>query len=78
MEALWMGPKKPLMLLREKAKNHTYCFDLKSATDRWPLPVIFEVFSLFFGPTYASSVVNAALGLNTFLVNYPIVKRGIL
>jgi len=31
--------------------------------------VIYTVFSLFFGPTYASAVVNSALGLNTFLLD---------
>ena len=37
--------------------------------------MIYTVFSLFFGPTYASAVVNSALGLNTFLLDYPITKR---
>lgn len=67
--------ERPINRLRVKEPRDTYCFDLKSATDRWPLSVIYTVFSLFFGPTYASAVVNSALGLNTFLLDYPITKR---
>ncbi|KAM3320317.1 hypothetical protein P3S67_007517 [Capsicum chacoense] len=65
----------PLSLLREGKKNECYSFDLKSATDRWPLSVMFALMSCMFGPTLASSIVNSSLGLNTFLVGKPIVKR---
>lgn len=47
-------------------KSTFYCYDLKSATDRWPLSVIHEVVSSLFGPTVASCIVNGTLGLNTF------------
>lgn len=33
-------------------------FDLKSATDRWPLSVMHDVMSMCFGPTVASCIVN--------------------
>jgi len=47
-------------------KTEVYSFDLKSATDRWPLCIIFQSVSALFGPTFASSAVNATLGKNTF------------
>lgn len=43
-----------------------YSFDLKSATDRWPLVIIYTLMELLFGPTLASSIVNGTLGLNSF------------
>ncbi|PHT78704.1 hypothetical protein BC332_29277 [Capsicum chinense] len=43
-----------------------YSFDLKSATDRFPLSIIHEVTSAFFGPTVASCIVNGTFGLNSF------------
>ena len=52
-----------------------YSFDLKSATDRWPLPVMFALVSLLLGPTTASSFVQAALSYNTFVVERPNVRR---
>ncbi|KAM3357442.1 hypothetical protein P3S68_020372 [Capsicum galapagoense] len=65
----------PLSLLREGKKNECYSFDLKSATDRWPLSIMFALMSCMFGTTLASLIVNGSLGLNTFLVGKPIVKR---
>lgn len=65
----------PLLRLAEKRPMNTYSFDLKSATDRWPLSIIFTVFAVFFGRTYASAVVNSTLGLNTFRVDYPMTSR---
>lgn len=67
--------ERPLLRLSKLKPNETYSFDLKSATDRWPLSIIFTVFALFFGRTYASSVVNSTLGLNTFRVDKPIVSK---
>lgn len=49
-----------------------YCFDLKSATDRWPLQIMFEVMQYCFGRAFASSV-RSALAINIFEV--PFVKR---
>ncbi|XP_075504430.1 putative mitochondrial protein AtMg01110 [Primulina tabacum] len=40
--------------------------DIKSATDRWPLVIIYTLMELLFGPTWASSIVNGTLGLNSF------------
>lgn len=50
-----------------------YSFDLKSATDRWPLFFMFEVFGVLFDREFSSSVVNSTLGLYSFDV--PFVKR---
>lgn len=50
-----------------------YSFDLKAATDRWPLLLIFEVMQSFFDRSFASAVVNSALACNIFEV--PFVKR---
>lgn len=50
-----------------------WSYDLKSATDRWPLSVIHDVVA--FGPTLASCIVNGCLGLNTFYVGKPMVRR---
>lgn len=61
----------PLRILRDKEQGvslNLYSFDLKSATDRWPLSVIYTMFETLFGPTFASAVVNSSLGLNDFLL----------
>lgn len=42
-------------------------FDLKSATDRWPLSIIYTLKECLFGSTFASVVVNSSLGLNSGL-----------
>lgn len=65
----------PLIKLAKLKPNECYSFDLSSATDRWPLTVIYTVFMLFFGPTCASAVVNSTLGLNTFRVDKPITRK---
>ncbi|KAI4295030.1 hypothetical protein MLD38_040701 [Melastoma candidum] len=52
-----------------------YSFDLSSATDRWPLSVIHDLMSMIWGPTLASSIVNGALGLNSFYLGHPLVRR---
>lgn len=68
--------ERPLRRLqRIKNLSAVFSFDLKSATDRWPLSVIFTAFKSLFGPEFASSVVNSSLGLNTFLVGPPLTKR---
>ncbi|OMP11007.1 RNA-dependent RNA polymerase, mitoviral [Corchorus olitorius] len=50
-----------------------FSYDLTTATDRWPLLVLFEVFHCLFDRSFASSMVNSALATNVFLV--PFVKR---
>jgi len=65
----------PIDRLRVSRFKNTYSFDLKSATDRWPLSVIYTLVELLFGPTMASSIVNGTLGLNTFIVDKPIVCK---
>lgn len=50
-----------------------YSFDLKSATDRWPLVFLFETMVALFDRSFASAVVNSALARNLFEV--PFVKR---
>lgn len=65
---------KPLSLLRGK---HAYSYDLKSATDRFPRAVTFQVLSMLFDPYTASSVVNTCLGLSPFLVGPPFVNKDV-
>jgi len=60
--------------LRVKKLRKLYSFDLKSATDCWPLSVIYSLMSCMWGSTLASSIVNSTLGLNTFLLTKPFVK----
>jgi len=43
-----------------------YSLDLKSATDRWPLLLLFELVQCLFDRSFASSVVNSTLGTNVF------------
>lgn len=44
------------------ASGTVYSIDLKSATDRWPLLVLFELMQSLFDRSFASSVVNSTLG----------------
>jgi hypothetical protein len=78
MEVLKMIPmdgtfdqEKPLDRL--VGQRICYSFDLKSATDRWPLYFLFEVMQVCFDRSFASAVVNSALAYNIFDV--PFVKR---
>lgn len=45
-----------------------FSFDLKSATDRWPLVLMTEVVEVSFGKLFAASSVNPLLGDNAFEV----------
>lgn len=67
-----LGPIRALSRFRPK---DLYPFDLKSATDRWPLAIIYTLFEVLFGPSFASVVVNSSLGLNSFMVWKPLVRR---
>lgn len=62
---------RPLSLL--SGEKHCFSFDLKSATDRWPLLSMFYLMQVCFGRQFASAVVNSALGTNVFEVSW--VKR---
>ncbi|CBI19992.3 unnamed protein product, partial [Vitis vinifera] len=62
---------KPLDRLVGEQK--TYCFDLKFATDSWPLVLLFEIMCYLFDRSFASSVVNSVLAWNIFEI--PFVKR---
>lgn len=62
---------RPLDLL--VGEQVCYSFDLKSATDRWPLVFLFKVMCHLFDRSFASSVVNSALACNIFEVLF--VKR---
>lgn len=53
-------------------ERHCFSYDLKAATDRWPLQILFEVMQCLFDRSFASSV-RSALALNLFEV--PFVKR---
>jgi hypothetical protein len=52
-----------------------YSYDLKSATDRWPLVFMFEVMCYLFDRSFASSVVNSTLACNIFEVPFVSLKR---
>lgn len=63
---------KPILRLRRfKDLQNIYSFDLKSATDRWPLSVIHDVQVGIWGLSLASSIVIGSLGMNTFSVGPP-------
>lgn len=55
--------------------RHSFSFDLKSATDRWPLVFLFEVVQYLFDRYFASSVVNSAFTCNIFEVPFVKLKR---
>lgn len=61
---------RPLRFL--KGKMDCYSFDLKAATDRFPLFMLFEIMAVTFDRSFASAVVNGALAYNLFDV--PFVK----
>ncbi|DAB41749.1 RNA-dependent RNA polymerase [Humulus lupulus mitovirus 1] len=62
-------------LAQKKSLEYIASFDLKSATDRWPVSVIHDTFAVMFGSTLASCVVNGCLALNSFWVGPPITKK---
>ena len=47
-----------------------FSFDLKAATERWPLLFLFEVLQTLFDRSFASSVVNSTLACNIFDVPF--------
>ncbi|PHU01018.1 hypothetical protein BC332_30805 [Capsicum chinense] len=67
--------ERPLHILKKKKSLCFFSFDLKSGMDRWPLSVIYSLMSCILESTLAFSIVNSSLGLNTFLVDKPIVKK---
>lgn len=54
-----------------------YSIDQKSATDRWPLLIMFELMQVLFDRSFASSVVNSTLGRNFFDVTFLKKKRSV-
>lgn len=50
-----------------------FSYNLKSATDRWPLVLLFEIIFYLFDRSFASAAVNSALATNIFQV--PFVKN---
>nr|DAC76753.1 TPA_inf: RNA-dependent RNA polymerase [Beta vulgaris mitovirus 1] len=59
---------RPLKSLVGQMKCFSY--DLSSATDRWPLLIMFEMFQVCFDRGFASAVVNSALATNIFQVPF--------
>ena len=56
---------------RLKGSTGVICsVDLKAATDRWPLLLLFELTQVLFGRSFASSAVNSALATNIFQVAF--------
>lgn len=63
---------RPIHRLKQiKDHQNLYSFDLKSATDRWPLAVIHTVLIGIWGTTLSSSIVISTLGMNSFMVGPP-------
>nr|UJQ92583.1 MAG: putative RNA-dependent RNA polymerase [Mitoviridae sp.] len=62
-------------LLNLIGEQHCFSFDLKSATDRWPLQIMFEVMQVLFDRSFASSV-RSALALNIFEVPFVKPRKG--
>ena len=60
---------------RAVGRLSVYSFDMKSATDRWPRVLIYQMIALLFDVYTASSVVNSSLGLSHVLTGPPLVKR---
>jgi hypothetical protein len=57
---------KPLTWI--KGYLQCFSFDLKSATDRWPLYYLFSIVEYWLGHNPAGSIVNTTLGHNVFMV----------
>lgn len=57
---------------RLKGEKVCYSYDLKSATDRWPLKLMFESVTLLFDRSFASSVVNSCLATNIFQIPFTV------
>ncbi|KAL6957513.1 hypothetical protein U1Q18_052853 [Sarracenia purpurea var. burkii] len=68
--------RKPLDLL--VGKMTTLSYDLKSATDRWPLLIMYEMVCYLFDRGFASATVKAALAHNIFQVPFIKSKQGVL
>ncbi|XP_028059367.1 uncharacterized protein LOC114263071 [Camellia sinensis] len=51
-------------------KEVLYSFDLKAATDRWPLVLLFELMCYLFDRSFASAAVNSCLAFNRFQVPF--------
>ncbi|RYE14999.1 MAG: hypothetical protein EOP45_18930 [Sphingobacteriaceae bacterium] len=64
----------PIERLQMKDQDYVFSYDLKSATDRWPVSLMHDVLSCMFGPSTANSIVNGTLALNTFYVGPPAFK----
>jgi len=63
-------------LIRLVPSKTCFSYDLKSATDGWPLVFLFERLALLFDRSFASSVVNTTLGTNVFEVPF-VTLRGL-
>ncbi|CAN7083849.1 unnamed protein product [Brassica oleracea var. botrytis] len=55
----------PIHRLAKRRPRFIASFDLSAATDRWPVPVIYELMACLFGQTMASCIINGALALNS-------------
>ncbi|DAB41745.1 RNA-dependent RNA polymerase [Oxybasis rubra mitovirus 1] len=56
--------ERPIQRLVMKDLQTVFSFDLSSATDRWPVPIIHDLVACIFGQTMASCIVNGSLALN--------------
>lgn len=53
-----------------------YSFDLKAATDRWPLGALGMLVDAMFDNTHASCIVCTLLGLNVFDIPFRLKNNG--
>lgn len=63
---------KPLRFV--KGFSEVFSFDLKSATDRWPAMVIFQLVSALLDVYTASAVVNGCLRVSPTVLTPPLVR----
>lgn len=73
-----MGPliRQTRPLDRLKNVTDVYSFDLKSATDRWPLTLLTALMTLLTrSRSLASAVAKTVLAFNTFFIDKPRVRK---
>ncbi|XP_074566475.1 uncharacterized protein LOC141823102 [Curcuma longa] len=65
----------PIHRLSRFCPTDVLSFDLSSATDRWPVLVLTEIFGCFFGQETALCVVNGTLWCNVFHIHRPLLRK---
>ncbi|KAG6467641.1 uncharacterized mitochondrial protein AtMg01110-like [Zingiber officinale] len=65
----------PIHRLSRFCPTDVLSFDLSSATDRWPVLVLTEIFGCFFGQETALCVLNGTLWCNVFHTHRPLLRK---